>query len=316
MYRILGPVYRYQGETVTDRIVYIDDHHWDENSQSFPVQKLLDHSDSEHVLIFDHLGHQDRLQHYPHRMLPVYLSAEVEQFCHAGIIPDWSQRDCCFNFMINKPRHNRWSVLKFVHEHNLTSRRHSLPWRCSPFHTIAVTDLRFGREIQLDQGIKNGAYTNAQTYRDLLKRTVFERSCVSLITEPCWQEREIMITEKTVMAMWAGTLPIWVGGWRLPDALRDLGFDVFDDIVDHSYSTAEDPQQRIDQALTKNIHLLRNFNQVRDFVSANQRRFRHNLDLLLDNVFLQWVNREVQAWPELAAIADLWGLRVDSCHKI
>lgn len=308
-------MYRYQGEQVSDRLIYIDDHHWDEHSQSFPVQALLTHSSRDHVLIFDHLGHDDVLQTYPHCVLPVYLSAEVQQFCQANIVPNWSSRDSCFNFMINKPRHNRYAVMKFVHQHKLVSRRHSLAWQHSPFDSIDVTDWRLGSEIQLDKGIKNGHYTNAETYRDLLKHSVFEPSCVSLITEPCWQEREIMITEKTVMAMWAGTIPIWVGGWRLPDALRELGFDVFDDIVDHSYSTLPDPEQRIYQAMQKNIGLLHDFDAVHDIVNRNHDRLLHNLDLLQSNVFLQLVHRQIQSWPDLAEIADLWGLPVSHDHK-
>jgi hypothetical protein len=119
-----------------------------------------------------------------------------------------------------------------------------------------------------------------------------------------------MITEKTVMAMYAGTLPIWVGGWRLPDAMRDLGFDVFDDIVDHSYSTLADPMARLDQALIKNQRLLTDFDLVRDFIAANQSRLQHNVDLVEQNVFLDLVKKQVQGRPELREIAELWSLKV------
>ena len=146
--------------------------------------------------------------------------------------------------------------------------------------------------------------------RQLLQRQVFEPTCVSLITEPCYLEREIMITEKTILAIYAGTLPIWAGGWRLPDAMRDLGFDVFDDIVDHSYSTLADPVARLDQALIKNQRLLTNFDLVRDFIAANQQRLQHNVDLVEQNVFLDLVKKQVQHMPKLREIAELWGLDV------
>jgi len=133
---------------------------------------------------------------------------------------------------------------------------------------------------------------------------------VSLITEPCYLEREIMITEKTVMAMYAGTLPVWVGGWRLPDAMRDLGFDVFDDIVDHSYSTLADPVDRLDQALKLNQRLLTDFDLVRDVIAANQHRLQHNVDLLEQNVFLDLVKKQVQDRPELRGVAELWSLKL------
>jgi hypothetical protein len=119
-----------------------------------------------------------------------------------------------------------------------------------------------------------------------------------------------MITEKTIMAIYAGTLPVWIGGWRLPDAMRDLGFDVFDDIVDHSYSTLADPVARLDQALIKNQRLLIDFDLVRNFIAANQSRLQHNVDLVEQNVFLDLVKKQVQGLPQLGEIAELWGLDV------
>jgi hypothetical protein len=119
-----------------------------------------------------------------------------------------------------------------------------------------------------------------------------------------------MITEKTIMAIYAGTLPVWIGGWRLPDAMRDLGFDVFDDIVDHSYSTLEDPVARLDQALLRNQHLLTDFDLTRNFIAHNHHRLQHNVDLVEQNVFLDLVKAQVQLMPKLREIADLWGLDV------
>lgn len=308
MLRILGPTYRYSGEKIHNEIVYIDDHCYDEDTGTFPVKQLLDNNPGSHLLVFDHLGHDDELCQYPNVILPVYLAAEVQGFNAQGIQPNWQTKTHCFNFMINKPRLNRTRLLEFVEQHQLTNRLHALPWQHSPYPSIAVTDYRIGEEVVLDRGVKNRHYTNAETYQQLLQHRVFEPTCVSLITEPCYLEREIMITEKTVMAIYAGTLPIWVGGWRLPDAMRDLGFDVFDDIIDHSYSQLSDPVSRLDQALTKNLALLTDFDTVHEFVQRNQHRLQHNLDLITQNVFLDLVQQQIKHRPELCDIARLWGL--------
>ena len=310
MLRIPGPTYRYTGERIHNEIVYIDDHCYDEASQSFPVKQLLVNNPGDHLLVFDHLGHDDVLAEYPHVIMPVYLAAEVEEFKRQKIQPNWSNKTHCFNFMINKPRLNRIRLLEYVEQHKLPNRLYALPWRHSDYASIPVTDYRIGEEVVMDQGVKNRHYPNALTYQQLLQRQVFEPTCVSLITEPCYLEREIMITEKTVMAVYAGTLPIWAGGWRLPDAMRDLGFDVFDDIVDHSYSTLADPVARLDQALIKNQRLLTNFDLVRDFIAANQSRLQHNVDLVEQNVFLDLVKKQVQGRPQLRGIAELWSLKV------
>ena len=310
MLRIPGPTYRYTGEHIHNEIVYIDDHCYDEASQSFPVQQLLVNNPGDHLLVFDHLGHDDVLADYPHVIMPVYLAAEVEEFKRQKIQPNWNNKTHCFNFMINKPRLNRIRLLEHVEREQLTNRLYALPWRHSDYASIPVTDYRIGEEVVMDQGVKNRHYPNALTYQQLLQRQVFEPTCVSLITEPCYLEREIMITEKTVMAMYAGTLPVWVGGWRLPDAMRDLGFDVFDDIVDHSYSTLADPVARLDQALIKNQRLLTDFDLVSELIAANQSRLQHNVDLVEQNVFLDLVKKQVQDQPQLREIAELWSLKV------
>jgi hypothetical protein len=111
------------------------------------------------------------------------------------------------------------------------------------------------------------------------------------------------------MAMYGGTLPIWVGGWRIPDAMRDLGFDVFDDVIDHSYSTLPDPADRLDQALTKNIDLLRDFETVSKFIKQNIPRLQHNLELIKRNVFLNMINEKLKDWPQLHAIAAMYGFK-------
>lgn len=308
MLRIKGPAYRYQGETTTEDIIYIDDHCYDEQRHEFPVQRLLEASEGRPLLVFDHLGHDDVLACWPHVHLPVYLAAEVEGFRQQKIQCDWQHKTHCFNFMINKPRPNRIQLLDWVERHKLSNRLHALPWTVSNWPSISVTDFRVGNEVQLEQGIRNGKYSNATTYQKALQKTVFEPTCVSVITEPCYYERESMITEKTVMAMYAGTVPIWAGGWRLPDVMRDLGFDVFDDVVDHSYSALDDPQQRFERAMILNQHLLVDFDAVHAVIQNNQSRLQHNVDLLERNVFLEMVDRQVQLDPRLGKVARLWGL--------
>ena len=116
---------------------------------------------------------------------------------------------------------------------------------------------------------------------------MFEPSCISLITEPNYIEREALITEKTIMAVYGGTLPIWVGGWRCADAMRSQGFDVFDDIVDHSYQSLADPWDRVNKSIELNQELLSSFTISPPILT----RLKHNLDLMLDGVFKEEVRK-------------------------
>jgi hypothetical protein len=336
MLRIFGPTYRYAGERLTrPEIICIEDHHYDEQARSYPVKQLLDNSmcdPQEHLVVISGLAHNDDLSTYPHVCLPWYAANQVDQFKQELIQPDWTHKTATFNFMINKPRLHRKFLLQLIDHFALTDYTHSLPWQRTQIviddlprltqnvlyskiiqtHVqvpCAVTDYRFGQEQLMDQGLRNGSFRNCQTYNGLLRERVFEPSCISLITDVVFFERETRISEKTIMAIWGGTVPIWVGGWRIASGMRDLGFDVFDDIVDHSYETLPDPLDRCYHAVKLNLHLLQEPGWIRNFLQKNHARLQHNLDLCHNNVFRTRCLQQIQQFDpktqqELQTILD------------
>jgi len=296
MIEIHGPTYKYTGEVLDKpEIIVVRDHHYNEEDQCFHIQKLLENSTCDphlHTLLFDHvLIHDDVLKDYNIILYPTFIAKEGHDFNQQLIEVDWNNRSCIFNFMINKPRKHRKFLLQLIKRFNLINYTHSLPWKHNDVNSIPVTDYKFGTEVVMDKGIRNGSFKNAETYDKLLKTTVFEPSCISLITEPVFFERESILTEKTIMSVYSGTLPIWVGGWRCADAMRGFGFDVFDDIVDHSYQDLEDPFDRCYHAIERNLNLLRDFDLVHKFVQNNKSRFEHNFKLLKNNVFQKIVDQ-------------------------
>ena len=296
MIEIHGPSYKYTGEVLDKpEIIFVRDHHYSEEDQCFHIQKLLENSTCDphlHTLLLDHvLIHDDVLKDYNIILYPTFIAREEREFNQQLIEVDWNKRQCTFNFMINKPRKHREILLQLIKRFNLINYTHSLPWKHNDVNSIPVTDYKFGPEVVMDKGIKNGSFKNAETYDKLLKTTVFEPSCISLITEPVFIERESILTEKTIMSVYSGTLPIWVGGWRCADAMRGFGFDVFDDIVDHSYQDLDDPFDRCYHAIERNLDLLQDFDLVNKFVQNNKSRFEHNLNLLKNNVFQKTVDQ-------------------------
>jgi hypothetical protein len=293
----IDSLYRYAGEVLTDpTTVYVVDHHYDEENDVWPVQQLLDASKVDphkHTLIFNFNIHDDRFAKYNPICAPEFMAEQEADFKSFNIVPDWTNKTAVFNFSINKQRPHRIKLLKMIEELPLTNFTYSLPWLENPYSRIAVTNYMIGTETQMPQGIRSGSIQNCETYKYLLQKNVYEPSCISLITEPTYIEREAFLTEKTIMAIYGGTIPIWVGGWRSADALRLLGFDVFDDIVDHSYETLEDPWARVRQAVLLNLNLLRNFT----ITDAILTRLRCNLNLLQDGVFDREVNTQLIGIP-------------------
>jgi hypothetical protein len=325
MIKVFGPGYQYQGEILTQpAIIYLDDHHYDETNRCFQVERLLANSTcdpQQHILIIEGLGHDDVLSRYNCVTFPRFTAEVCDQFNAHAIQPDWSKKTFGFNFMINKPRLHRNFLLMLIAHFGLTNYTYSLPWKekhLSGKRLMALTNndhyrkiildntetmiprtsYVFGPEDLLDQGLQNGRFTNQETYDKLLRTTVFEPSCISLITESLFFEQETRISEKTIMAMYGGTIPIWVGGWRHADRLSELGFDIFDDVVDHRYQIMPDPLDRCYSAIERNLGLLRDPNRVRKFVQDNQARFEHNLKLCRQNVFSGHLHNQIKKHDE------------------
>jgi hypothetical protein len=320
MLNLLGPSYRYQGEKLASpTLIYICDHHYDEQNKCFHVEKLLENSlcdPQQHLLIFDHVVQQDnQLSTYNCLYLPLFLASSCAEFNSQQIQTNWNNKITNFNFMINKQRLHRQFLLLLLDYYDLKTNHYTLCWKnvevsrrhlkkeivnlnyqSVPDTPITHQPKQFllGHEILLDKGLQCRSITNSENYQKFLQTNVFEPSCISLITEPALYEKETIITEKTIMALYGGTIPIWVGGWRIPDYMKSLGFDIFDDIVDHSYQSLSDPYDRCYYAIEKNIDLLRNFNKF--FTQQNQERLVKNVSLLKDNVFLNTCNKMINEY--------------------
>jgi hypothetical protein len=299
------------------------DHHYNEELHEFPVKKLLENSVDPyaHTVIFDHvLQHDDELKEYNLICLPILMANYTNQFIQQRIVTDWSHKYRTFNFMINKIRFHRTFLLMLLQMFDLRDCEYTLCWKHTDVNQNAMiretdniayqkiilsTDITtaprqylFGTERLLDQGLQYGSITNPEVYERFLQEKVFEPTCISLITEPAFFERETIITEKTIMAIYGGTIPIWVGGWRIADYMRDQGFDVFDDIVDHSYQDLTDPWDRCYYAIERNVNLLRDFDTVQKFVYNNKHRLQANLELLESNTFINNIQQIVKQQPE------------------
>jgi hypothetical protein len=74
---------------------------------------------------------------------------------------------------------------------------------------------------------------------------LYENTSVSLITETYADERPgCFITEKSWKAIANCHLPIWVAQKGIVENFRQMGFDVFDDVIDHRYDLISTPKER------------------------------------------------------------------------
>lgn len=88
-------------------------------------------------------------------------------------------------------------------------------------------------------------------------KNLYGRTAINIVTETQYDCYPGIITEKTLMAFFANQVPIIIGHPGAVEHCRQLGFDMFDDIVDHSYDSMPD-DVRVEQAIELNQHLLLN----------------------------------------------------------
>ena len=110
-------------------------------------------------------------------------------------------------------------------------------------------------------------------------REKYRNSFLEIVTESSFTSPGFLLTEKTRHAFVACNFPIFLFGQYGVAHLRDIGFDVFDDIINHSYDTIANPFDRITSAIDSNQHLLTDGNLVKQLWLDNRDRFIHNFEV-------------------------------------
>ena len=91
------------------------------------------------------------------------------------------------------------------------------------------------------------------------------------------------LTEKSEKCFLLEQVPIWIAAPRQAQLARDFGFDVFDDLIDHSYDTELNPCRRIELAIDQLQKLCNtDLDQLREFKQIKHARFAANRDLCFD----------------------------------
>ena len=91
------------------------------------------------------------------------------------------------------------------------------------------------------------------------------------------------LTEKSGKCFLLKQVPLWISSVGQAKMARDLGFDLFDDLVDHAYDTVVDPSVRLDMVIDQVERLCNTpLPQLIEYRADNANRFDNNYQLLLD----------------------------------
>jgi hypothetical protein len=128
-----------------------------------------------------------------------------------------------------------------------------------------------------------------QLFEDLRSR--YENSFIEIVTEPTFPEPAFLMTEKYLNSIYACNFPIMIGSQGVVKFLRDFGFDVFDDVIDHSYDDIENPIDRIFAAYKLNMSLLKDVDRVKQLWVDHRDRFLANVDFAKKDMYLNYEKR-------------------------
>jgi hypothetical protein len=108
--------------------------------------------------------------------------------------------------------------------------------------------------------------------------------------------RSIFLTEKTFKAFGLRQIPIWFAVPGLVAEVRELGFDMFDDIIDHSYDCVENEHLRFTQVFDQ----IEKLNSQLDLSQCQQ--LRDNIHHRLNNNFNMLVHHASIVKPQFQTI--------------
>ena len=257
-----------------------------------------------------------------------------------NLLPADTETDVCFNFIINKGQINRhlcmklvecfelssfvytWSGIKenfdlsdTINEINQTSHRQ---WTEHFFFKLLQpvsiqprwVASNSTNERKTNVSVANYG-SNRWTWNNIFK-DLMSKSAISLITESQQTQKSCVFTEKTIYAVMALTVPIWIGGYGHADYFKSMGFDIFEDYINHGYQYCDTLIERCYDAFDLNLEFLNSFKQAQDLRIKLMPRLLANRELMMSDVFYKHTINTLQQWPsDLAqAMSQHWACRL------
>jgi len=256
--------------------------------------------------------------------LPLFAEKETKKIINKMHFDDNVETSVCFNFMINKKQINRFLCIKLVEWFKLNSFDYT--WSavdqqfdlshviaeldqladCSPLDPVArsfiLSPIQLKKKFIEFPNMQNSKFAiteyggNKWSWDNGLQQ-MFLKSAISLVTETVATQRAAVFTEKTLYPVLALNFPIWIGGYNQAKEWSRFGFDVFDDIIDHSYQSYDTLIERIYYAFADNLELLSDLNKVSKLRLELKDRLLNNRNLLLQNQLGKFIDREITRLP-------------------
>lgn len=125
---------------------------------------------------------------------------------------------------------------------------------------------------------------------------LYKDSFVEVISESEFDKFPI-VTEKYLNSVYGRNFPIAIAAPGYIHHLRTVGFDVFDDVVDHGYDLITNPADRLRYAIDKNMHLFQN--STKQLWQDNLPRFNKNIAFARKDMYTFFHDRAIMQYKKL-----------------
>lgn len=293
------------------------------------IKKILSRNGSPKAILSDHYCVYKTAPDLNIISLPLWIAREIKLWeknkfsdsAHIGT-------EQCFNFMVNKYKLHRNLMLKLIEAFDYRSYHYSYSGlkRNTDFDTVIedANKLLSCEELAIflqPVAISNRFFLDGAristvdtTASDRVKykgnkrawdndvKTNFQKSAVALVTETTENDstdtENIIFTEKTIFALLGLNLPIWVGGHGYADFFASMGFDIFDDVINHAYQYKPTLFERCYYALTDNNKILTNIEYATDVRQRVMSRLIENRRQLIENNLLtNYIDKQISQLP-------------------
>jgi hypothetical protein len=146
------------------------------------------------------------------------------------------------------------------------------------FSNFEIKKSKYENDYNFDEG------GHRYDHNDSYKVKTYSNSYINITTETNFESNNIIhITEKTFTPFNFYQIPIFVATYQHVKYLRDMyGFDMFDDLVNHSYDNEIDNGKRLFMIADEIRRLNENPQVVKDFYKNNEDRFIKNRNIIFE----------------------------------
>lgn len=268
--------------------------------------------------------------------LPLWAMRECRQWSPTAFIDDQSiVSKYVFNFMINKKQCSRYMLMKLVEIGKYDSFQYtwsgigktfdmtqiiveldnlgtenpvgSLEFKSQILSPVSLPSRFFSKKDLLVEQTDCDTLTNAYGHSDYggnkftwdnFLRDLFQESCISLISETGNYNKLAVLSEKTLYAFFGLTFPIWVGNYAQAHAIQQIGLDVFDDVINHSYQWCPTLVERCYWAFELNKKILSDLEFANDLRQQHKNRLLANRNFLLNDGLGKYCQDQIEAMPD------------------